>query len=686
MAGDYSRDRFKPLNDFSAVLNQQGRVQLDADWNELNAIIDRRIRAETVDIAGRCWVPDEVSFSIKLAGVGFTIGPGRIYVDGLLAENHGWMPSPGVVLTNYLKFDPVLAEETGTLPIPHDRQPYLPVTPLLPKGGPCLVYIDVWQREVTYIEDGDLIEQAVGVDTTTRKQTAWQVRAIQVPAGSACGGQISVWDALTTPSAGQLSTAAVGVSPQQDPCIIPPSGGYRGLENHLYRVEIHDRGPLGFASFKWSRDNASMVTNVTAIPAQDTLTVVRTGRDSVMRFNPGDWVEIKDDWLELTPPTSPTAGPPPAQPGSMRQIKDVTDATSTITLYPDASQPTLTTLFPPVDAQGNLDSTRHTRIIRWDQKGKIFDSNGNLIVDLDAAGSKGVIPVPSNSTTSVMLEQGIQVTFAVDFSIPFRLFHIADYWTFAARTADASIETLQNAPPIGVHHHYCRLALVSRFPGVTPASGGTAFTLPAAAPATLLSDCRCVFSPVSPTILDFVSPGECQYVVSGTGIWADALDENTNVPRKEITLKQHTGATVVIPINPILRSTREKRGSLLDGARVFYEILYEPSGLTGGAVSLALFKASLPLQPNGTPITPTFGITPVPSGPSKQGAHTLAVSMGTALSIASNEAAHMQLNCSAATGIAYAQKVTVDANTTFRFLGALLEYGLPRCETQKASQ
>ena len=35
MSSDFSRQRFKPSKNFSSVLMQQGRVQLDADWNEL---------------------------------------------------------------------------------------------------------------------------------------------------------------------------------------------------------------------------------------------------------------------------------------------------------------------------------------------------------------------------------------------------------------------------------------------------------------------------------------------------------------------------------------------------------------------------------------------------------------------------------------------------------------------------
>ena len=282
MSGDYSRVRFDAKNDFSGVLMQQGRVQLDADWNEWVALLDRRLRAETTDIIGKGTVPRETpeGFRIQIAAGALTIGRGRIYVDGLLAENHGKAP---------LEFDAVLAEQRGTLALPYNEQPYFPnvnvVAPAPTSGGPHLVYVDVWQREVTSLQNGDLIEKAVGVDTTTRLQTVWQVKILtNVGAGATCGSPLESWNALIAPSAGRLSSAAVGVPTNTDPCLIPPSGGYRGLDNRLYRVEIHDGGASGTATFKWSRDNASVATNVTAITALDKLTVASVGRDSVMHF------------------------------------------------------------------------------------------------------------------------------------------------------------------------------------------------------------------------------------------------------------------------------------------------------------------------------------------------------------------------------------------------------------------
>ena len=448
MSGDYSRKTFDPKRDFSGVLMQQGRVQLDADWNEMIGILSRRWRAETTDIIGRSTVPQATpdGFKIAIAADGtLSIGIGRIYVDGLLAENHGLAP---------LEFDPVLAEQRGTQAVPFNQQPYFPnvanIAPAPGEGGPYLIYLDVWTREVTYLENRDLIEKAVGVDTAARLQTVWQVRVLgNIGPNVTCAtpdDQVPGWSEVIKPSDARLSTAAVGVATDTDPCVIPPTGGYRGLENRLYRVEIHDGGIAGKATFKWSRDNASIATSLTAITALDKITVARIGRDNTLRFKVGDWIEITDDWREFA-----------QQPGLMRQIKDVQDATQIITL----TSPLPAGIFPD-DGQGNLDATRHTRIKKWDQSGRVADTNGNLLADLDAAGSSGLIPVPP-SGTSIVLEDGVQITFNTD---AMGIYHVADYWSFAARTADASVETLAGAPPQGIHHHFSRLAILN-FPTVT---------------------------------------------------------------------------------------------------------------------------------------------------------------------------------------------------------------------------
>lgn len=438
MAGDYTRFTFRPEQDHAGVLMQQGRVTLDADWNELVELVDRRLRAETIDIIGRCVVPKETpdGFKVGLAGGTLTIGRGRAYVHGILAECHGAEPDV---------FDPVLGEAQGTQPLDYLHQPYFPnagaVAPL-PASGTHIAYLDVWRREVTALQQPELIEKAIAVDTATRLQTAWQVRLLEVPEGTTCSSQVDAWDALTAPSAGRLTTAAVGVPVDDDPCTVPPTGGYRGTENRLYRVEVHDHGPLGTVTFKWSRDDASIAFPVTGIDtARTKLTVTRVGRDSVARISAGNWVEVTDDWRELN-----------GLPGELRKVAAVDDGDETITLAAAL----------PSGAFDPLDGSRHTRVTRWDQSG----------VAVDAAG--GVMQVPATAGTAIVLEDGVQVSFDADPAGS--SLHSGDYWVFAARTADASVEELVAAPPRGILHHYCRLAVV---------------TLPAGTP----SDCRTLWPP-----------------------------------------------------------------------------------------------------------------------------------------------------------------------------------------------
>jgi hypothetical protein len=68
-----------------------------------------------------------------------------------------------------------------------------------------------------------------------------------------------------------------------------------------------------------------------------------------------------------------------------------------------------------------------------------------------------VIQIPA-TTAGIVLEDGVQVTFSTDPAGG--SFRVADHWAFAARTADASVEGLVEAPPRAIHHHYCRLAIV----------------------------------------------------------------------------------------------------------------------------------------------------------------------------------------------------------------------------------
>ncbi|MEA2560682.1 MAG: hypothetical protein QOH06_2186 [Acidobacteriota bacterium] len=397
MSGDYSRFTFKPGKRFSGVLMQQGRVQLDADWNEEIAILKRRWEIQATDTFGYAAVPKKTTpngFKV-LTPNPLTIEKGRMYVDGLLAE----------------RFDKD----------PHHSDLFLssPI-PVLTAGQEAIVYLDVWEREVTYIEDPDILEPALGgPDTATRLQVVWQVK-VRATASPRCGLDLN---ALFPPSAGRLTSKAVAPPASDDPCVLPPTGNYRGLENRLYRVEVHTGGTLGTATYKWSRENASIASRVTKISGK-TITVNRIGRDKVLRFQPGDWVEITDDILELQ-----------GARGHMAKVVVPDEANQTLEL--DRALPAV------FDA---TDLKRHTRVRRWDQR---KDEKGDPLAD----GGSGTLKTGGGPVT---LEDGVQIEITADPATG--TLKTGDYWVFTARAVDGSVEELKKAPPHGIHHHYAQLA------------------------------------------------------------------------------------------------------------------------------------------------------------------------------------------------------------------------------------
>src|SRR3954447_9035465 len=81
MRGDFSRLTFRPENHFTGVLLQQGRVQLDAEFNEHVAIEAHRDREMTRDVVGPAGAP--------LDGGGFEVSVASM-LRGVAAGDHAW--------------------------------------------------------------------------------------------------------------------------------------------------------------------------------------------------------------------------------------------------------------------------------------------------------------------------------------------------------------------------------------------------------------------------------------------------------------------------------------------------------------------------------------------------------------------------------------------------------------------
>jgi hypothetical protein len=306
-----------------------------------------------------------------------------------------------------------------------------------------------------------------------------------VPSPYAWAGCIADYSIPWPVSSGQLATQPVS-TPKTGPCCMTAGVGYTGAENQLYRVEIHNPGGPGGtgATFKWSRENASVQTAVIAIgmaatnagPNGASLTAQSLGKDQVLGFQNGNWIEITDAWHD-------NAG----LPGELYKIDHVDIPTSSVILTSLLSANfSSTTLANP--------SNPYTRIIRWDQAGVVdqVGSSGQVqLVDLDGTDPAGAlngtlgIPIPSGASanTPVVLENGVAVTF--NLSLSNGNFLPMDFWTFTARASDGTIAQPLSPAPQGIAHHFTNLGTVT----FTSTSGGA-------------TDCRQPWPPTS-------GSGEC---------------------------------------------------------------------------------------------------------------------------------------------------------------------------------
>lgn len=535
---DISRETFDPRKHYVGVVMQQGRVQLDADWNEQQAIHQHRIETEARDIIGQSGAPG--------SGGGFRIGftpdktdlvisPGRFYVDGILCElnvctpvavrfldaTHAevgywnidgqdfqkgqWVefldaemrPSLPVrilevdaakrtltLLTTRSNFDTSKLQGREDLSLrritTYTTQPYYPTTER-EYPGPAfasypddtklpslnlqanhymlIIYIDAWKRFVTPLDDGHMVEAALGgVDTSTRLQTVWQVKILPIELQSefsstlarhrelleqiqeiesggqkpgrreqqqmqdsrtqleqeistfvsmlTCNSSFREWDELTATLPGMMNARTDSSE--------AGSAGYQRLENQLYRVQVHlgsdmQEGP----SFKWSRDNASVEALIESVD-NNKVVVKEVGQGNGGGFSAGQWVELLNEARELN-----------GLPGHFVRIKEIDPITGALLLEQAP---------PPGEGE------EHTKLRRWDGGG-LINANGSWID----------------------LESGIQVQFSPG------TYRNGDYWLIPARTATGDIEwppyMVPNTNPVpqnraGVHHHYARLARV----------------------------------------------------------------------------------------------------------------------------------------------------------------------------------------------------------------------------------
>ncbi len=426
MQGDFTRNTFDPLKHFTRVLMQQGRVQLDADWNEQTAILLNYLQALAKDLIGAhggeagaflLGAPTDENGKFKIP-----VGAGHYYVDGLLCEN-----DLGKSIT-------------------------------VEKGKSALVYLDVWERHVTYVETAPVpFDQTIpnirevalgGPDTATRAQLVWQLKLKNLDES----GLKSFNDLLKTfksakdddsrrssrsaieeffktrnPKSEAQLAARVEPTTSTEPCNITPDARYRGAENQLYRVEMHKEGHAGTATFKWSRANGSAIFPILSSTATS-VTLAHLGRDDRYGISHDDWVEYVDDDISLLQTAN-----------LLWQVDSIDSAAMSVKLTGTGSL--------------KVNADKHPYLRRWDQAESLVE--------------EAILPTatdPKGNEKWQTLENGVQIQFQPAAAGLQNFYRTGDYWLIPARTMTGNIEwPKENGQPVallsqGIKHHYALLA------------------------------------------------------------------------------------------------------------------------------------------------------------------------------------------------------------------------------------
>lgn len=511
MKGDFSRNTFDARNHFSRVLMQQGRVQLDADWNEQASIVLHYLQTLAADLIGPYGGPAGDGFKISgdpALTNDFFIGSGHYYVDGILceldpgvlridpasgktpttlavssmtldnrqlvandwieiADDNGWhsaqissvdLDNRTLTLKGTALQNPVQLRRLTTY---RQQQDYpgaqIDAKPML------LVYLDVWEQHVTSLEEASIREVALGgPDTATRAKVVWQVKVTSkkpdgyadIPSTTTKADVITWWPqwvaAWRAQSDCQLKVRLDPGQIKPDPCTIAPTSAYRGQENQLYRVEIH------------TGNNQTDPTGQKPTPtfkwSRDNGSVAAAWLGSnddggllvsrIHGFDAGQWIEISSKDQDLL-----------GHPGDFFKITRVEGGA----LYLEPSSTPLPT----------WKEDQRQQVRRWDQT-----ETENILIPT------GAVPIPEdpNGPPWIDLEDGLQVQFQ-----PGGHYLTGDYWLIPARTAstidwpveigadgqpalDASDHPIPIAQsPHGITHHYAPLWLISVANGsVTP--------------------------------------------------------------------------------------------------------------------------------------------------------------------------------------------------------------------------
>ena len=264
MTSDLARVTYDPSRHYHGVVAQQGRVSLEADWNEAQAIGRGQTETRTLDLVGPAASPDS-GYRIEpvLADDGSATGDlhirrGTAYVGGhrvSLASDIRYSSQPD--WRDYAG-DPLWLE------------------PAIPGEPHELVCLMLREQEVSAVEDPALRDVALGGPDTSQRLRILQ-RVVRYPTAAATSADAwsqvieQRWDArgLRLDSRGRRLEASVRLQVtgleaggEEQPV---SQGTYLGPNNQLIRVQIARVDDGGTPFLIWGYDNASFLYRLSRV-------------------------------------------------------------------------------------------------------------------------------------------------------------------------------------------------------------------------------------------------------------------------------------------------------------------------------------------------------------------------------------------------------------------------------------
>ena len=420
MKGDFSRLIHQANSNYISVLRQQGRVELDSDWNEQAEIWAEYIRQLTCDLLGEFAVIDTPNEITGDNSTGLKIG--NFTVD-----------SGGVINFDIFKGVAYIGGYQYRLEkdITFGNQPDFPEPDNPEVSGDVIIFIEAWKKSINYIDDEFIREPALGgPDTSLRSKITAQVKAL------GCTGVESANQAKEIireryPGSNIRLTFQIDHSSHQMQMSfgeIDMAGGLIPGNLH-YRIELHrgvGRNGGFIEGIKWSDENASMVVKIVKTISEDTILVEESEGISGESYKEGEWIEIGNIVTELHREGS-----------QMARIK-------TLVHSGEGEQITLDNPIHPlmtrqkIDGRGQMKINLAPRIRRW--SGFLPSVTINNVYDL-GRGIKAKLQAGSKNFT---WEPG-------------------DYWVYAIRDRDYNKKHApKDTAPAGVKKYRYPLAIIKR--------------------------------------------------------------------------------------------------------------------------------------------------------------------------------------------------------------------------------